>query len=72
MNKIYTAGISEIKEHFDGDLPKIITNHSSYHNNDSANWEHDDTGSYHNYSGCADIAFSAEAEHCGWEEGYDY
>ena len=50
----------------------IVANHSGYGYDDSSNYEHDDTGDIHNYSGCQDIIWSAESEHCGWEDGYDY
>jgi hypothetical protein len=54
------------------DLPRVIHNHTGYGQENSANWEHDDTGSLSNYSGCADIFDSASATHDGWTEGYDY
>lgn len=54
-----------------GDV-KIITNHTGYQHANSSSWEHDDTGDVSNYSDCADDLLNAEAEHEGWEEGYDY
>lgn len=54
-----------------GDV-KIITNHTGYTHSNSSSWEHDDTGDTNNYSGCVDDMVNAEAEHEGWEEGYDY
>lgn len=54
-----------------GDV-KIITNHTGYTYPNSSSWEHDDTGNTNNYSGCVDDMINAEAEHDGWEEGYDY
>jgi len=54
-----------------GDV-KIITNHTGYTHSNSSSWEHDDTGDQNNYSGFADDMINAEAEHEGWEEGYDY
>ncbi|MCK7580627.1 MAG: hypothetical protein MZV65_36635 [Chromatiales bacterium] len=38
----------------------------------SENFEHDDTGSLMNYSGCEDEIFNAISEHEDWQEGYDY
>lgn len=51
---------------------KVISNHSGYDYEGSANYEHDDNGSLHNYSGVVDEFDSAESDHEGWEEGYDY
>lgn len=50
----------------------VVSNHSGYYHNGSENFEHDDTGSIHNYSGVEDNVFSTIAEHEDWEEGYDY
>ncbi len=50
----------------------IITNHTGYPHANSSGWEHDDTGELNNYSGCADDMLNTEAEHQGWEPGYDY
>lgn len=52
--------------------PSVVANHSGYSNLGSENYEHDDTGSIHNYSGVEDDVFSAFAENEGWCEGYDY
>lgn len=54
------------------DLPSVINNHTGYSHPNSANWEHDNTGCISNYSGMSDMIDSANAEHDGWEEGYDY
>lgn len=50
----------------------VVVNHTGYSQQGSYNWEHDDTGSINNYSGCEDDMLSPEAEHEGWEDGYDY
>lgn len=67
-----TSSFPEDKALIEEDLPKVITNFNGYEHSNSANWEHDDTGCLNNYSGCADMMYSADAEHSGWEEGYDY
>jgi hypothetical protein len=54
-----------------GDV-NIVSNHTGYPHVNSANWEHDDTGSLSNYSGCVDDYENAEAEHKGWQKGYDH
>lgn len=54
-----------------GDV-RIVTNHTGYPHANSESWEHDDTGDRGNFSGCEDDWLNAEAEHEGWEEGYDY
>lgn len=51
---------------------KIVSNHTGYGYSGSENYEHDDTGSLMNYSGCYDEAMSAWAMQEDWEEGYDY
>lgn len=51
---------------------KVVSNHSGYGYKGSENYEHDDTGSLNNYSGVVDEFDSAESEHEGWDEGYDY
>lgn len=51
---------------------KIVGNYSGYGYKGSENFEHDDTGSQHNYSGAEDEMNSALAEHEDWTEGYDY
>jgi len=50
----------------------VVVKHAGYGHNNSANLEHDDTVCVSNYSDCADIMLSAEAEHADWTEGYDY
>lgn len=50
----------------------VVANHSGYDLEGSENFEHDDAGSVHNYSGVEDDVFSAFAENDGWQEGYDY
>ncbi len=51
----------------------LLSNHSGYSGRPgSENWEHDDTGSLHNWSGCYDMVLDPIAEHEGWQEGYDY
>jgi hypothetical protein len=67
-----TSWLTEDKALLEEDLPVVIINHTGYGHNNSANWEHDNTGCISNYSGCADIMLSAEAEHADWTEGYDY
>ncbi|WP_422450679.1 MULTISPECIES: hypothetical protein [unclassified Endozoicomonas] len=51
---------------------KVVSNHSGYSYEGSENYEHDDNGSLHNYSGVVDEFDSAESEHEGWENGYDF
>ncbi|GHB02492.1 hypothetical protein ACFFLG_19150 [Shewanella indica] len=51
---------------------KVVSNHSGYDYAGSENFEHDDTGSIHCYSGVEDDVLSAFAEHEGWCEGYDF
>jgi len=65
----------------DNDAPKlvpsnkgstpIVSDHMGY-GKGGESWEHDDTGSIQNYSGCYDDVLNAIAEHEGWQEGYDY
>ncbi len=50
----------------------VVINHTGYPHANSESWEHDDTGDIGNLSGCADDMLNAEAEHEGWESGYDY
>ena len=51
----------------------LVSNHSGYGGRPgSENWEHDDTGNFHNWSGCYDMMIDPIAEHEGWQEGYDY
>ena len=50
----------------------VTANHSIYGYKGSENYEHDDTGCIHNYSGVEDDVFSAFADNEGWSEGYDY
>ena len=50
----------------------IVSNHTGYQQNGGEGWEHDDTGSQQNYSGCYDDIMDPIAEHEGWQEGYDY
>jgi hypothetical protein len=69
---MYTSSFPDDKALLEDDLPSVITNHTGYSHDNSANWEHDDTGCQSNYSGCADMMLSAEAEHGDWSEGYDY
>lgn len=69
---MFTSSFPEDKSLLEDDLPQVVTNHTGYGYANSANWEHDDTGCDSNYSGCADMLYSAEAEHSGWEEGYDF
>jgi len=51
---------------------KVVGNRSNYGYKGSENFEHDDTGALHNYSGMEDEIDSANSEHEDWEEGYDY
>ncbi|MEX0903278.1 MAG: hypothetical protein WDZ76_11200 [Pseudohongiellaceae bacterium] len=51
---------------------RVVGNRSGYLKEGSENFEHDDTGDVHNYSGVEDAINSANAEHEGWEEGLDY
>lgn len=51
---------------------QVVSNHSGYGYSGSENFEHDDTGAMHNYSGVEDDVFSSFSEHDGWQEGYDY
>lgn len=54
------------------DSLKVVGNHTGYNTPGSENYEHDDTGSQMNYSAMEDEMFSADAEHDGWQEGYDF
>lgn len=54
------------------DRRPIVSNHTGYLTKGSESWEHDDTGSLQNYSGCYDDMMDPIAEHEGWQEGYDY
>lgn len=67
-----TTSLPEDSSLLEEDLPKVVTNLTGYGHDNSANWEHDDTGCESNLSGCIDIMWSAEAEHADWTEGYDY
>jgi len=49
-----------------------ISNHTVYGYYGSENFEHDNTGSLMNRSGCEDEIFNAISEHEDWQEGYDY
>jgi hypothetical protein len=49
-----------------------VSNHTIYGYDGSENFEHDNTGSLMNYSGCEDDIFNAISEHEDWQEGYDY
>ncbi|MCP8687134.1 hypothetical protein [Marinobacterium sedimentorum] len=55
-----------------GDEVRVVGNHSGYGYAGSENFEHDDTGALHNYSGVEDDVFTAHADNDGWSEGYDY
>ena len=50
----------------------VLSNHTGYLQPGSESWEHDDTGSIQNFSGCYDDMIDPIAEHEGWLEGYDY
>lgn len=50
----------------------VSANYTGYAHEGSHSWEHDNTGNVDNYSGCEDDVLNAEAEHEGWEDGYDY
>ncbi|MDC2890379.1 hypothetical protein [Psychrosphaera algicola] len=67
-----TSSFPQDKSLITDDEPKVISNYNGYGHPNSSNWEHDDTGCINNYAGCEDMSLSAEAEHSGWEEGYDY
>ena len=67
-----TSSFPENAELLEEDLPRVVSNHTGYGHDNSANWEHDDTGGASNYSGCQDMMWSAEADHADWTEGYDY
>lgn len=54
------------------DRKPFLANHSGYPYEGSENFEHDDTGSIHNFSGCLDEIVNAEADHNGLDAGYDY
>jgi len=62
------------EEHYDTieDRQLIVSNHTGYDHQGSSNFEHDDTGAEGNFSGVEDEFNSAEAEHEGWQEGFDY
>ena len=53
------------------DQRPIVADHTGY-GKGGESWEHDDTGSIQNYSGCYDDMMNPIAEHEGWQEGYDY
>ena len=50
----------------------FISNHSGYGYKESSNYEHDDTGDIHNYSGVLDEVTEAQIDHEGLTPGYDY
>ena len=54
------------------DRKQFLANHSGYQYEGSENFEHDDTGAIHNFSGCEDEIVNADADHKGLEPGYDY
>jgi hypothetical protein len=64
MNNTYPSATDDEK--------LFISNHSGYGYKESANFEHDDTGSLMNFSGCVDDIYQAFIEHEDWQEGYDY
>lgn len=53
------------------DKGKFVSDHTGY-GKGGENFEHDDTGSLMNYSGCVDDVGEALKEHEDWQEGYDY
>ncbi|HBN8522162.1 hypothetical protein ACIUV2_25060 [Pseudomonas aeruginosa] len=53
-------------------LFRVVGKLTGYTSKGSDNFEHDDAASQMNYSGVEDDVFSAEAEHDGWQEGYDF
>lgn len=66
-------GAEQKKAGYDPHNLKLVTsNHSGYRYEGSENFEHDDTGCIHNYSGVEDEILSSYAEHGDWQEGYDY
>lgn len=64
--------VSSLDEQGPEDALRVVGNHTGYDTPGSENYEHDETGSMMNYSGIEDEMFSAEAEHDGWQEGYDF
>lgn len=58
-------------DRLDSESENIVGNHSGYDYSESANFEHDDTGGTHNFSGCEDMVNSANEVHEGWTEDYD-
>ena len=61
-----------IAERLEPESENIVSNHSGYGYSESSNFEHDDAGGEHNYSGCEDMMNNANEAHEGWSEGYDY
>jgi hypothetical protein len=53
------------------DEAPFVSDHTGY-GPGGESFEHDDTGSINNYSGCEDDMVNAQIEHEGWQEGYDY
>lgn len=53
------------------DEKPFLSNHSGYDYEGSENFEHDNNGDIHNYSGVVDEVNNALKEHEGWQEGYD-
>lgn len=64
--------ITSVDEDDSEEALRVVGNHTGYATEGSENFEHDDTGAQMNYSGMEDEMFSAEAEHDGWQEGYDF
>ena len=54
------------------DRKNVISNFTQYDYEGSENFEHDNTGSWMNYSGVYDEVMSSFAEHEDWISGYDY
>jgi len=70
-NTLPTEGEENVSRSQSGDV-YFVANHTAYQYKGGENYEHDDTGGESNYSGCVDDVYNAQAEHDGWQEGYDY
>jgi hypothetical protein len=61
-----------VRAHDPSNRDPFISNHSGYGYKESSNYEHDNTGSIHNYSGVEDMVTEARIDNDGLTPGYDY
>jgi hypothetical protein len=59
-------------ERFDVQECSSMFNSTGYDYPGGENFEHDDTGSQMNFSGCYDLMLNPISVNEGWQEGYDY